>query len=87
VSGEVPGRQLFAARWPYTVHVHVVRHSGDRWTGYVGFRNVLLRHPACARAYEALKRELARRYAHNRAAYTEGKTQFIEAMLTESRAA
>lgn len=80
----VSGRQLLEARLPHPVHVHVVLHGGDRWNRYIRFRDVLLAHPARACAYQDLKRELVRRHAHDRAAYTGGKTHFIEATLAES---
>jgi GrpB-like predicted nucleotidyltransferase (UPF0157 family)/ubiquinone/menaquinone biosynthesis C-methylase UbiE len=80
----LPGRELFASRSPQTVHVHVVKHGGDRWNRYIGFRNYLRDNPVQARAYEDLKKRLAGRYANDRAAYTDGKTQFIEDAVAKS---
>jgi GrpB-like predicted nucleotidyltransferase (UPF0157 family)/ubiquinone/menaquinone biosynthesis C-methylase UbiE len=80
----LPGRELFASRFPHTVHVHVVKHDGDRWNRYIGFRDFFRANPEQARAYEELKKRLARHHASDRAAYTDGKTEFIEAALAKS---
>ena len=47
----------------------------------VAFRERLRADPDVARDYVALKRELAARHRDDRLAYTDGKTQFIEATL------
>jgi GrpB-like predicted nucleotidyltransferase (UPF0157 family) len=40
-----------------------------------------LTHPDDARAYEALKKAAALRYAEDRAAYNEAKSRFVEVVL------
>ena len=56
-------------------HVHL-RRRGDNRELY--FRDYLNMHPAVAKEYEALKRSLRKRYEHNRDAYTQAKTAFIQ---------
>lgn len=47
----------------------------------MAFRDRLRADPTVAREYVALKRELAARHRDDRSAYTEAKTEFIEATL------
>ncbi len=56
-------------------HVHV-RYKGD-WDE-IRFRDYLIKHREIAMEYENLKIELAARYKHNREAYTNSKSGFIE---------
>ena len=63
--------QGFAER---VFHLHV-RYPGD-WDE-PRFRDRLRARPDEAAAYAALKRRLARRYKHDRDAYTRGKTDFV----------
>ncbi|WP_279130476.1 GrpB family protein [Butyricimonas virosa] len=57
------------------VHLHV-RFPGD-WDELY-FRDYLRSHPETAEAYGKLKQNLKLRYEHNRDAYTEAKTGFIQ---------
>ncbi|WRS28431.1 GrpB family protein [Oscillospiraceae bacterium MB08-C2-2] len=56
-------------------HLHL-RRAGDHDELY--FRDYLMDHPQSAKAYEALKLDLWKRFEHNRDAYTQSKTQFIQ---------
>lgn len=56
-------------------HLHV-RALGD-W-GELYFRDYLRKYPKAARQYEELKRSLKEKYEHNRDAYTEAKTAFVQ---------
>lgn len=56
-------------------HLHL-RHLGDNDELY--FRDYLNGHPQEARAYEALKRALWKRYEHDRDGYTSAKTEFVQ---------
>lgn len=47
----------------------------------IGFRDYLNANPARARAYEALKLQLATTYRNDRGAYMLGKTEFIRETL------
>ncbi len=55
-------------------HLHL-RRAGDHDELY--FRDYLMDHPETARAYEAMKLELWRRFEHDRDGYTEAKTAFV----------
>ena len=48
------------AAWPHTHHVHLVRSGGVKERQTLAFRDCLREHPEVVRAYERLKRELAR---------------------------
>ena len=80
----LPGRHFFARGNPVTHHVHLVERGSPHWTRWLLFRNYLRAFPAEARRYNAFKRNLARRYAHNRDTYTRAKTPFIERMLARA---
>ena len=56
-------------------HLHV-RALGD-WDELY-FRDYLRKYPKAARQYEELKRSLKEKYDHNRDAYTEAKTAFVQ---------
>ncbi len=63
-------------------HVHL-RYVGDNDELY--FRDYLKEHPSVAKEYETLKLRLWKKYEHNRDAYTEAKTDFIQKWTTEAR--
>jgi GrpB-like predicted nucleotidyltransferase (UPF0157 family) len=75
------GRLFFRRRSPRPFHAHVVLFDGDEWRRHIIFRDWLNLHPALAKEYEALKKDLARRFEHDREAYTEGKTAFVDRTL------
>jgi len=64
-----------------THHVHVVQVNGLYWKRYLKFRNNLRGDPWMAARYAELKRRLASRHRHDRDAYTNGKSGFVEAVL------
>ena len=68
-------------------HLHI-RLKGD--TNEIYFRDYLNAHPDVAKGYEELKLGLWKKYEHNRDAYTEAKTDFVNkytalAMSSEKR--
>lgn len=63
-------------------HLHL-RRDGDNDELY--FRDYLIDHPQTAKAYEELKLNLWKKYEHNRDAYTESKTDFIQKHTQEAR--
>ena len=73
----IPGRHYFIKGEPRTHHLHVVGRASEFWRTHVLFRDQLRADAEVARAYDALKRELAERHAADREAYTEGKSEFI----------
>lgn len=56
-------------------HVHV-RLAGDHDELY--FRDYLAAYPDAAKEYETLKRKLRNLFEHDRDAYTQGKTEFVQ---------
>ncbi len=67
-----------------TEHIHMVQPdpaSEDRLL----FRDFLRSHPAEASRYEALKQQLLRAHADDRAAYTQGKTDYIHSIVHQAR--
>ena len=64
---------------------HVGVCTPDALEPLVRFRDFLIAHPADARRYEALKRELAARFERDRERYTEGKSKFIQELLRSDR--
>jgi GrpB-like predicted nucleotidyltransferase (UPF0157 family) len=80
----LPGRHFFVRGNPATQHVHLVERGSAHWARWLLFRDYLRAFPAEARRYNAFKRNLARRYAQNRDAYTRAKTPFVERMLARA---
>lgn len=67
-----------------TAHIHMVEPdaaSADR----ILFRDFLRAHPDHAARYEQLKTRLLETHADDRAAYTSGKSAFINAILDQAR--
>ncbi|MEN8114246.1 MAG: GrpB family protein [Actinomycetota bacterium] len=82
-----PGHRYFRppADQPRVVHIHVCS-SGSAWEAdHLLFRDYLREHPEARDAYAALKLELADRHRHDRIAYTEAKTAFVESALIAAR--
>src|SRR5919199_3703709 len=82
----IPRRHYFNKGRPRTHHLHILEVEGEEWIRHILFRDYLRAHREEALRYEALKRDLARVYRHDREAYTEGKTEFVLATLAKARA-
>lgn len=67
-------------------HLHLLVPGSPGWWARLDFRNALRADAALAARYEALKRDLAARFPHDREAYTEGKSAFIAEALAAWRA-
>lgn len=82
---QLPNRRYFrrvSASGPSTHHLHVVERSDHGWWDrHVGFRDWLRSHPDDRDRYAALKRSLASRHRDDRAAYTDAKSDFIDAIV------
>jgi GrpB-like predicted nucleotidyltransferase (UPF0157 family) len=79
-----PGRLYFVKRLPddrSTHHLNITELGTECWFTHVAFRDYLREHPQAREEYRALKQDLARRYRHDRAAYQEGKEEFIRRIL------
>jgi len=66
-----------------THHLHVMA-AGPAALKHIAFRDYLRDHPREADRYAALKRDLARRFHHDREAYTEAKGAFIAQVLDKA---
>jgi GrpB-like predicted nucleotidyltransferase (UPF0157 family) len=64
-----------------THHLHLVPTDSRRFCDELAFRDLLRGDPATAREYEALKRNLAQRFADDREAYTDAKADFIRLVV------
>jgi GrpB-like predicted nucleotidyltransferase (UPF0157 family) len=68
-----------------THHIHMVEgRFTDHWDRLL-FRDFLLENPDAAREYDALKLRLASAFPRDRAAYTQGKTEFILRVTEQAR--
>jgi GrpB-like predicted nucleotidyltransferase (UPF0157 family) len=63
-------------------HLHLLPADSPRWHQQLAFRDALRTHPELVRAYAQLKDDLAARYPDDREAYTVGKQQFVDEVLT-----
>lgn len=83
----VPQRRYFVKLrgHPGTFHLHGVVIDSPYWKEHLAFRDALRADAALAERYWQLKRRLAARFPHDRAAYTDAKGDFIGAVLGGSR--
>lgn len=84
-----PGRMFFVKGMrPYgkqrTHHIHIVEIDSEFW-GRKLFCDYLRKHPEEARRYETLKRDLAASFRSDREAYTNGKNDYIRAVMVKAR--
>jgi GrpB-like predicted nucleotidyltransferase (UPF0157 family) len=63
----------------------VVAFGGLFWKRHVAFRDALRGNEALAQQYWRLKQRLAARHPNDRAAYAEGKSEFIRAVVEAAR--
>lgn len=68
-----------------THHIHVVEMDFREHWDWVLFRDHLRSRPEVAARYEKLKRRLARKFPRDRVRYTEEKSQFILAALSDAK--
>lgn len=77
----VPQHHVYGKGAARTHLAHFVEHGDQAWRECLAFRDSLRADPTKARAYEALKLELAKKYPDDRAAYTAGKSAFVSNVL------
>ncbi len=78
----VAGREAFL--WPPGTtrhHLYACAQDDAECQRHLAFRDYLREHGDEAERYGALKRGLAERFRQDRAAYSEGKTDFVERVL------
>lgn len=68
-----------------THHLSLVPEGADYWRVQLLFRDYLRRHPKTANAYADLKGDLMRQFWQSRPDYTEGKSDFVAAILELAR--
>ena len=79
------GRHFFRKGDPATIHLHAVHWRSPHWRAWLDFRDALASDPETMERYEREKRELARKYANDRAAYTAAKGPMVRRILAETR--
>ena len=68
-----------------THHLHLVPHASPLWRERLAFRDRLRADRTLAAEYAALKIALARRFRHDREAYTDAKGPFVVRVLALAR--
>jgi GrpB-like predicted nucleotidyltransferase (UPF0157 family) len=78
----IPEREAFAPPpdMPWH-HLYVCPLGSEEFRRHIAFRDYLRAHPEEARAYGAFKQVAADRFRDDRAAYTQAKHEFVEAMV------
>ncbi|MDZ8094027.1 MAG: GrpB family protein [Nostoc sp. DedQUE05] len=84
-----PGQMFFVKGMPpygkqRTHHVHIVEIDSEFWERKL-FCDYLRKHPEEAKRYEVLKRDLAASFRSDREAYTNGKNDYIRAVMVKAR--
>jgi GrpB-like predicted nucleotidyltransferase (UPF0157 family) len=69
-----------------THHIHLIPFESVLWQQRLAFRDALRADRGLATEYAKLKQNLAGRFEFDREAYTDGKTAFIERVLTRTGA-
>ena len=64
-----------------THHLHLVAAGSGTWVERIAFRNTLRGSAQLAAEYLSLKQRLASEHAHDREAYTEGKSLFVQSVV------
>ena len=86
-EAEIPGRRFFrkGTRANATHHIHLVEKDKEFWIDHLFFRDYLRTHPKEEMEYYLLKKELAKKFVHDRDGYVKGKTDFIVSILKKAR--
>jgi GrpB-like predicted nucleotidyltransferase (UPF0157 family) len=83
----IAGREAFAAPPDAPAHhLYVCPPESQEYRRHLTLRDYLRAHDADAAAYSGLKHSLAARFRDDRAAYCEGKQEFIERLLQQAMA-
>lgn len=74
----IPGRHFFGKGETRTHNLHVVEIGSAHWRRHLRFRDYLREHDEVRNDYQALKEGLAEKHRHDREAYTDAKSEFIQ---------
>lgn len=77
----IAGRRLFVKGSPRTHHAHMLVQGSKEATRHLAVRDTLRARPEMASRYADLKRELARRFGHDREKYAEAKGEFMRELF------
>lgn len=78
----IPGRiALRASDLSIPHHLYLMRQDHREFRRHILFRDYLRANPGTAKAYQAIKTEAANQFRHDRVAYTQSKSEFIESVL------
>src|SRR5271165_2328541 len=81
----VPGREAFAVpAGESRHHLYVCLPGCSQLANQLAFRDYLRAHETARAEYAALKRQLAEKHRNDRAAYTEGKADFVANVLART---
>jgi GrpB-like predicted nucleotidyltransferase (UPF0157 family) len=64
-------------------HLYVCPQDSPELARHIAFRDYLRSHPDAVEAYGKLKQDLARQFPDDRITYTEGKTEFVQAIYRQ----
>lgn len=84
-DGGIAGRHYYRKGNPHTHHVHMWVESNPEYQRHLRFCDYLRRHPDEARAYEALKKELAARFRSDTMSYSLAKNEFCQRVERQAR--
>ncbi len=82
----VPGTLYIRKAEPRRFNLHMTAYGGSFWQDNLLFRDYLRSHREASIEYEALKRGLMSRLAHDPPAYNDGKSDSIRTILYKARA-
>ena len=77
----LPDRICLTKGTPVTHHLYLVTENCPTLSRWLSFRDALRASARHRRQYESLKRKLGSLHPHNRMAYTEGKSEFVQEVL------
>jgi GrpB-like predicted nucleotidyltransferase (UPF0157 family) len=67
-----------------THHLHLVPYGSPTWIGAIAFRERLREDPTVAAEYSSLKLSLSVSFKHDREAYTDGKSGFVDRIVRDA---
>jgi len=78
-------RRFFRKGKPRTHHLHIVEAGSQSLIEHLAFRDALRADADLRREYQALKHNLRTKYKHDRAAFSESKSAFVQKVLAQWR--